>query len=148
MKASFTVALCLGAMVVFQPLLNRMILEHKGLGFAAVLNGFIVFVLALLLWIALSFGFISPPSLLKLKPEGPFYWWYILPGIFGFMLVITTPIMIKHLGAFTTVLAMISGQIITSLVLDAMTQGIAITMPRLLGLALAIAGAYLSFKNR
>jgi bacterial/archaeal transporter family-2 protein len=146
MKGLFFIALLLGSMVVFQPLLNRMILEHKGLGFAALLNGSVVFVSTASLWLFMLSLPQKTPAILHQRPDGPFHWWFLLPGFLGFLLIITTPIMIKHLGAFTTVLAMILGQVITSLCLDALTQNIAINPSRIAGLALAMAGAYLSFK--
>lgn len=143
---SLLFAMLLGSLMVVQPTLNRLMLDIKGLSVASLINGTVVFALACFAFIIVNFQFMSTPALFRAKESGTFHWWFLLPGICGFLIIFISPMLIRELGAFTTVLALICGQIVTSLLLDATTQGIAITTPRLAGLALAVAGAYMSFR--
>lgn len=147
MKISFLICLLLGAMIVFQPAINRLILEQKGLSFAVFLNGSILFLSACTLFFVIFSSSERIPLILQLKSAGTFRLWFLLPGIMGFCLVVTVPIMIKNLGALPTILAMLLGQIITSLVWDVFFENVAINASRVVGLALAFVGAYLSFNK-
>lgn len=145
MKLLFMAGFILGSLLVFQPALNRLILEEKGLSFAALLNGIILFLATTSLFLIISSSAYRWPPLLPLK-SGAFHWWYILPGLCGFLLVFLVPLMIKHMGAFPVILTMLLGQVTTGFLWDVFAQGSSISMERVLGLLLAMAGAYLSFK--
>lgn len=69
-----------------------------------------------------------------------------MPGLMGFFLVLLVPLAIKNLGAFVTLATMMLGQVATSFLWDIYAEGIPISVSRLLGLALVMAGAYFSFK--
>jgi uncharacterized membrane protein YdcZ (DUF606 family) len=146
MNLFFALSMLLGSMVVFQPVLNRLVFAEKGLGFGVWLNSSVLFGLGSLFFFfifALSERF---PESLPLKSGATFRWWFVLPGLIGFLLVSLVPLMIKNLGAFPTIAAMLLGQVTTSFLYDTLAEGHPVDLTRLAGLALTAAGAYLSFR--
>lgn len=137
--------LVLGSLVVFQPALNRLILENRGLGFAVWLNGTVLLATASIFCLFIFYRPERFPELVRFKLSGPFHWWYVLPGLFGLMMVTGVPLMIKNIGALSTVLTMLFGQLVTSFFWDFLA-GQPWSSARFFGLLLAGAGAYLSFR--
>ncbi len=146
MKIFFIVSFLLGSLVVFQPSLNRMIFEQRGLSFAVLLNGAVLFCVVSLLFLSVSLAPERFPEMLRYLPNRIFSWWYVLPGIMGFLLVVLVPILIKEMGAFLTIVTMILGQVATSFLWDMYQGGTALGSARLLGLILVMSGVYLSFR--
>lgn len=146
MKWFVILGLALGSLVVFQPILNRLILENRGLTFAIWLNGTVLLSLASLLCLIILYQPERFPEIMRFKESGPFSWWYLLPGFFGLVIVTGVPLLIRNLGAFSTVMLMLCGQIATSFLWDMLVNGQAFSGARLLGVMLAFTGAYLSFK--
>ena len=136
----------LGALVIFQPSLNRILLDQKGLSYAVLLNGCVVFSMAAIFIGAILFWSDRFPDYLRPKLGGDFRGWYFLPGLMGFTLVLLVPLSIRAVGAMSTVIAMLLGQLATSIVWDYFTDGRPIHSLRILGLAFAALGAYLSFR--
>jgi len=137
--------LALGSLVVFQPILNRLILEHRGLAFAVWLNAVVLLVMASIFCLFIFYKPERFPELTHFKLSGSFQWWYFLPGSFGLMLVMGVPLIIKNFGAFSTVLTMLCGQLVTSFFYD-IWAGQPFNSLRFLGLLLAGTGAFLSFR--
>lgn len=146
MKGFIILGILLGSLVVFQPILNRLILEQRGLAFAIWVNATVLFVAASMLALII---FLMPerfPQLMRFKVSDVFSWWFLAPGLFGLMLVSFVPMLIKNIGASTTVLLLLSGQLATSFLWDAIVSGHAFNAARFFGMLLAFLGAYLSFK--
>lgn len=146
MNAFIFLPFVLGALAVLQPILNRMMLDERGVAFAAWLNSLVLltaasFVLGLVYFFNEHF-----PDYFRLRTDGPFRWWFILPGLMGFAVVFNLPIAIRALGAFPSIIALLLGQLVTSFLYDSLAQNQPITGARILGLILALAGAYLSFR--
>jgi|GEM_PF-350346 len=139
--------LLLGTLVVFQPAINRHIMDSRGLGFAIILNHSTLFVLAMItLGVVLALGE-KVPELVRPRFAGGIEWWYVIPGFISFTLTALVPIAISSVGAVATVVGMLAGQIATSLVWDFIAEGRPPTLPRIAGMLLAMAGALLSFKK-
>lgn len=137
-------AFLLGTLLVFQPGINRNIMTQKGLGFAILLNGAVLFVLTFSFFVFLKWGGDKVPELFRLKSSGNLHFWYVLSGIFGFSLVACVPLVLASVGAVSTVVGMLAGQMITAILWDAFLEGHPPTFLRLSGLALALAGALLT----
>ena len=136
----------LGSLVVFQPLLNRVILEQRGLPFAAWLNSVVLISLATS---ALLFCYLAGdrmPPYLRPRLTGEWHSWFLLPGLMGFTLVFCVPLAIRSFGAFPTIVAVLCGQVLTSFAYDLWSSGRPITSWRVLGLGCVLVGAYLSFR--
>ncbi len=135
----------LGAAAVVQGGLNRHVMAEWGL------SGAILFNTAVLLVIALTFAAISHyfpqflPNGSALK-GGEFKWWFILPGICGFLLVTGIPAAIPKIGASGVFLSIIAGQLFFSLLWDIKVEQIEIEPQRVIGVLLALIGVFLSFR--
>lgn len=146
MKFLFLGCLALGAVAVFQPLLNRAIAEHKGLALAVWTNGLVLFSGACLLLLFVYLCTERCPEIFTIKSDGPWSIWYILPGTMGLILVVGLPLMIKNIGAFSTFMSFLSGQLLISFAWDWYTQSQNPGVARFMGLILALMGTYLSIR--
>jgi uncharacterized membrane protein YdcZ (DUF606 family) len=69
--------------------------------------------------------------------------WILLPGIFGFCLVVGLPLALAQLGAMRVFVVVVASQMAVSGVWDAWVEGIPPSPLRVLGAALALIGAVL-----
>jgi transporter family-2 protein len=67
--------------------------------------------------------------------------WHLLPGLCGVLIVVGMPWAMGRLGAVQSALLLMAAQLLTSLVWDAMVEGRPATLARVVGSALAFAGA-------
>lgn len=137
----------LGSLAVFQPVLNRMVFLEKGMGFGIVLNS-ITGLISIMFFLGIVWWLEKIPNDIQLKMDGQFYWWFLLPGLMGLLVVSFVPIMIKNLGAFPTIAAMLFGQVLTSFLYDTYALGYSFDYSRILGILLTGTGAYLSFRTQ
>lgn len=138
----------LGALLVLQPGFNKHIMTERGLGFAIVMNGFVLFVLTssfLILLLALGDRL---PEVFRIRHSSAMHWWYIIPGLCGFSLVVCVPLVLASVGAVSTVVGMLSGQLLTSMLWDAWVEGRSTSLLRILGVLLALGGAFLTQMSR
>lgn len=146
MSPWFFACLVLGALLVFQPTINRFVFEAHGIAKGLFINGVIIFILANILLFFTYWQKDLLPTMFYVGTSSHFRWWHVLPGLFGFTVVLFIPLMIKQLGAFATIVSMLAGQAITSFIWDLLVEGQPFSFSRSLGLVLAIFGAYLSFR--
>lgn len=120
----------LGLASVMQSALNRQLAKSWGVPAAVLINT--------LVFLVLSVGFyVSARS----AARGPFQWWFLVPGVLGFCLVAGMPLAIARIGAFSAYAMLIAGQLITSLIWDAVVEGAPLTAVRGIGAALLVASA-------
>lgn len=134
----------LGVAAVLQGGLNRQVSTHWGLAGAALFNALVLSGGALLLLL-----------LARLRPDWlpPFFhlkgaladlrWWWVLPGFCGLALVAGIPWTISRIGAFPVFLGILGGQLVMSLAWDAFVEHRPMTLIRVMGAGLALAGAWL-----
>lgn len=136
----------IGALSIFQPILNRIMLEGRGLSFAVWLNSFVLFCIATLLLLVAHYWAERFPDYMRPRFSGETMWWYVIPGMIGFTLVFFLPLVIRSIGAFPAMMGLLLGQLVASFLYDALSSQKPITAARLIGLVLALGGAYLSFR--
>lgn len=140
----FLIPLTIGAVGVLQGTVNRAIGQSIGLAPALTLNSILV------LGIALGFH-----GIVRWRPE----WfpelfhdrfafdqlapWMILPAIFGFCIIGGLPWAISKLGAARVFLAVIVAQVIVSIAWDALVEKKPVSMMRIGGALLTVAGVAL-----
>ena len=134
----------LGGAGVLQSTLNKAIAETNGLSMAALINGVVValcgaFVFMLIYCLPGHF-----PDIAAYKGKGQmFQWWYLFPGIIGFSLVFTIPLVVMEEGALAVFLGVIAGQIIVSFLWDTYCENMPLNGTRLAGALLTFIGALL-----
>lgn len=139
----------LGALVVLQAGLNRKIAAQWGLPVATVLNATVLAIGAFAL-LALS---LSRSSALGTELTSHFdpklaRLWFVAPGLIGLCLVFGGPWAVARWGAVHTFVFLVSGQLLASLFWDWKVEGLPISKERLLGIALAWAGAWIATRGR
>lgn len=134
----------MGLTVIVQGTLNRQIAESWGLSAAVLLNASIFFITSLGLLLLAKFGGELVPEFLKIKSAQDFKWWYALPGLCGFLLVLGLPWGIRELGASKTFVLLVSSQIVLGLIWDTFVYNAHPGLTKMCGAGLAILGAIIS----
>ncbi len=134
----------LGVVAVLQGGLNRQISGQWGLSGAALFNTLVLLIATVSLFMVAK----ARPDLLPefFRPRGSFQafqWWYLIPGLCGMALVVGIPFAIHRLGAFPVFLGILGGQLVMSLIWDAMMEHRPVTALRLAGAGLAILSAWM-----
>jgi transporter family-2 protein len=131
-------------MAVAQVTLNGRLAKQSGLATAVVLNTAIALALAVCFaaWCALR-GPTTGLYRVHLDPS-LFRWWWLLPGCFGFSLVVGLPWAVQKLGALATFVALIGAQMVASVIWDRWVEGTELTLPRALGAVFAVVGVALT----
>ena len=138
MKLYYLLPFVLGFIGVLQGTINKQLANSIGLSYALLFNSILVLILAGGL---LLFGFFPGKfSFSELK------WWAVLPGLFGFMIILGAPIAIAKLGALNTFLIIVLSQIIVSGLWDQFVENIAISWTRVVGSFIVFLGAWLATK--
>lgn len=147
MPTELLVPLVLGVAAVLQATLNKEIAAHAGLSVAAALNLLIATALALA-FAAFCAQRRAPDGLLRWPQDGvAFQWWWLVPGIAGFLIVLGLPWSVQRLGALSTFVLLVGAQMLASGLWDRFAAGIPFTAPRVVGAVCTVAGiALLSWK--
>jgi bacterial/archaeal transporter family-2 protein len=131
-----------GGLVAAQAPANNVLSERVGTFGAATVN----FLVGTFLIVVVTFVFAG-----GIKAEdgvdSPAWYYWVLGGLGGAAIVLTTLIAVRELGAGGVTVAVIAGQLALSVVLDRMgvlgLEERAITWEKLLGIALLVAGTVL-----
>jgi len=135
----------LGLFAVLQAGLNRKIAGTWGLSRAVLINGAILFSIAMVLFLlALSNRFSAIEVFHKNTLDGPFQYWFLLPGVLGFFLVLGIPWSISLIGSTTTFVTFVAAQLVASLIWDAVSDGLPITFQKVVAVVLVSSGVWLA----
>jgi transporter family-2 protein len=143
MSFAVLVPMLVGVVSVLQAALNRRIASAWGLLPTTLLNAVVFTSSAALCVLVLRTGkapvsdWMLPVSLRDLRPL------WLLPGVFGLAIVIGLPWALGRMGALSTFVAMIAAQMVTSVAWDYFVEGVGMSLPRMLGALLTIAGVAL-----
>lgn len=135
----------IGLAGVTQGILNRQVSASWGLAWAVGLNAvlFIVYSGILLGILQLAPQFL--PEYLRVSSFSfdKFKWWYLLPGLCGFLLVLGIPWSIQSMGPSKTFILFIVAQIVFSLLAEKIFFDSNVSVMKIAGAFLAMAGAAL-----
>src|SRR4051794_11523469 len=107
--------LALGVSVVLQGTINRQMALEYGLGSTVLLNAVVFFILSLGFYLSAKYTPAVVPEFWRMRePTNGFSWSYLLPGVFGFIIVTGLPWAIQNLGPSTTIILLIASQILLS----------------------------------
>lgn len=140
----------LGGALVIQSALNKTMAESKGLSMACVINGSWVVLFSLILLLLSYFypQFFSDIILFNKNNNWIFKWWYVIPGLIGFCVIVMLPLGIMKIGALPVFLGVIAGQIVISLLYDFYFEKIPVNTIRVAGALLTFMGAILVIWKR
>jgi bacterial/archaeal transporter family-2 protein len=135
-----------GGLVAAQAPANNVLSERLGTFGAASVN----FVVGTICVLFITFAFAGGFSGKEGAPTPPWYYW-VLGGVGGIAIVVTTLVAVRELGAGGVTVAVIAGQLTLSVVLDRLgvlgLEERAVTWDKLLGIALLAAGTVLVVRD-
>ena len=132
-------SILIGCSTVLQGGFNRQIAIQCGLAGAVLLNAFFYTGAAILLfWVSKKFPQFVPNLFHDKGTFTQFSWWFLIPGLCGFLIVVGAPIVIAKIGAFKLVLGVVAAQLVLGLLWD-------VTMEHIPATATRIAAAVLAF---
>ena len=142
MTAALIVPFTLGCLAVLQVALNKRIAGVMGLTQAVILNAFVLLVVALAFWL-MARGSREQLGEWLVGSGGPgdFQLWWVIPGLCGLTLVAGMPWAAARIGALQTFVLMVAAQMVFSILWDHFAEDLPVTLPRVVGAGLAIAGA-------
>ncbi len=135
-------AVAAGAMITIQPPLNAIVARHVGSALAATsISILVAFLCSLVALLVAGFGRVAPATIAAVP------WWAYLGGVAGAVFVGSGVIIAPMTGALAFFVCIVAGQLIGSTVADHYGSfGLTvreISGPRVLGIALVLAGAVL-----
>lgn len=144
----------LGTCIVLQGAINRRLTMHWGLSQVVLLNCTVVIVLAASAYGAMRWWSghdlsVADPSEFYLSTAHwrDLQWWWLLPGLCGFLLVLGAPYAITRIGALRVYIGVVTAQMIVSMVWDGYVEKVPTSPARIAGAALMIIGVWLTAKR-
>lgn len=141
----YLMPIMVGIVGVIQGGLNQRLGDKIGLLGAVAMNNAVGFIFSMLLMFGVLYGIGSTKGMFSIDPSGlkSLQWWFWIPGICGFLVVLGIPFSMKSLGATKVFLLIIAAQLVSSILWDFFVEGLGVSWERLVGSALALSGAYL-----
>ncbi|EQC46648.1 DMT family transporter [Bacteriovorax sp. Seq25_V] len=137
MNSAIILPLILGAIGILQGAINRSMSTTIGLTWMCIIGNIITLITCVIFYFVVkNFPHIFP-EFIRLK-DLTFKWWYIFPGIMGFMFVAGLPFAIYKVGAVKTTVGLIAAQMTTSVLWDVFVEGITINATKGLGIVFAL----------
>ncbi|MBM4059959.1 MAG: hypothetical protein FJ265_02535 [Planctomycetes bacterium] len=140
MPTELLVPVVLGVAAVLQATLNKEIAARAGWSGAAALNLLVAAALALAFAACCALRR-APSGIMRWPAEGAsMQWWWFVPGVAGFLIVLGLPWAVQRLGALSTFVLLVGAQMLASGLWDRFAAGIPFSWPRVLGAACTVAG--------
>jgi transporter family-2 protein len=131
-----------GALVAAQPPVNNVLSERVGTLGAATVNFVVATVVLLVMTFVIAGGLKGDEGV-----ESPAWYYWVLGGVAGIVIVVATLVTVRELGAGGVAAALIAGQLTASVVLDRLAvfglEERGITWQKLIGIALLTIGTVL-----
>jgi len=135
-------SLGLGLAAVLQAALNRRIAGEVGFINATLLNNVVLFGFSLAVILALA---TQGHWLEHLRSrEVSWHWWYLVPGLCGFYIVMMLPMVIAKAGASKAFVLFIAAQLIFSAGWDYLIEGIEVSPQQIIGVMIVFIGSFLA----
>jgi transporter family-2 protein len=139
------VSILIGVSLVLQSGINSSLAQTNDLSSALFINSVVVLVLSILL---LALAWFKPqlfPEMLRPTQGLPdLKWTLLLPGLFGFIIILGFPMAMSFLGAVRVLAVVITVQLIVGLLWDQYVVGIDWSWMRLIGCFVTLIGALLT----
>lgn len=131
-----------GAFGVWQAGMNKVVADSLGFTFSLLFNGcfFLLFNLLFFMIVYVKPQAFSSEFAIKFALN-EFKWWWVVPGLMGFILVMGLAVSVGRIGAVKTIVISIAAQIIASILWDVFQGGQPIHNLRLIGAGITLLGA-------
>lgn len=143
----FIAPIAIGFMSVLQIALNKQVGQQVGLASVLMINAAMILLAAGALFLAVTylparFGTFLAGS------DTPFEFrlWHLLPGLFGFAVIFGLPYCMNQIGALPVFIIFVTAQTIASMLWDNQVDGMPLTLTKIAGAAIALAGVFLVSK--
>lgn len=134
-----------GAFGVWQAGLNKVVADSLGFTASLLFNGFFFLVFNLIFFFVVYVRPKAFPSEFSIQLAfQDFRWWWIVPGLMGFALVMGLAVSVGRIGAVQTFVISIAAQIFASIAWDMFTGEVELSKWRLVGAAVTLVGAVIS----
>lgn len=135
----------IGLSSVVQAGLNRQMSTPWGLPSTVLLNAIMFLLASVAYYLFAKNGWVAFPDALK-ERQGfeQWQWWYLLPGLLGFIFVIGLPFAIARIGALQVFVGLVVAQMLGGLLWDRFIEGLDWSWSRILGASLAVVAVLLA----
>lgn len=134
-----------GAFGVWQAGLNKVVADSLGFTGSLLFNGCFFLIFNLIFFVFVSLKPKAVPSEFVIQWSlADFKWWWLLPGLMGFSLVMGLAVAVGRIGALQTFVISIAAQIFASIAWDMYQGDHTISKLRLAGAAVTLVGAIIS----
>jgi transporter family-2 protein len=137
MQMFIILPIALGAMGILQAALNKNMITDVGLAKMTWIGCVVTVVVAGAFYLLVKMSPSTFPEFMKIRGS-TFKWWFIIPGIFGFLFVAGLPFSIYKVGAVKTTVGLIAAQMVTSTLWDSLVEGIALSYTKGAGIVFAL----------
>ena len=138
MNWTILLPLLIGCFGILQGTVNRQIATTIGVTQAALITniGSVLICIGFYFFVK-SFSHLFPDFFHVKAPITSYKWWYILPPIFGFVIIAGIPFAIAKLGAVKVTVGLIAAQMITSIFWDIFVEDINLNIMKVIGIFFA-----------
>ncbi|MCB9062775.1 MAG: DMT family transporter [Halobacteriovoraceae bacterium] len=145
MKLSFLLPVFIGIIGMLQGGLNRQISNYVGVAQATLISSVVSTLFCFVFFVYVQRNPQFFPSFFHIKSGIFTYkWWFVLPALFGFLIVAGFPYTLAKVGAVNLTIGLIASQAIVSVIWDIFVEGIPINTPKIIGILLSLSGIALT----
>ncbi len=139
MNSALFIPLLLGTIGILQGAITKEMAPYIGLTISSLITSICLLLCCLTFYTLIKMEVLTniPEAFLIQKLNMTFKWWFLLPGIFAFLITILFPLSLLSLDAVKVTIGIIAAQVITSVVLDYITLGALPNFSKLLGICFA-----------
>jgi transporter family-2 protein len=138
MNWTILLPLIIGCCGILQGAFNRQVSTIIGVGQATLITNIGTFIIATCFYFFVkSYSHLFPDFFQIKAPITTYRWWFILPPIFGFLIIAGIPFAIAKLGAVKVTVGLIAAQMITSIAWDIVVEGLTLNLMTVIGIVFA-----------
>ena len=142
MALAIVLSIIAGAFGVWQAGLNKVVADSLGFTASLLFNGVFFLVFNALFFLFVLYKPQSLPAEFAVKLAfQDFRWWWLLPGLMGFALVMGLAVSVGRIGAVQTIVISVAAQVFASILWDLWQGDFALNKWRLVGAGLTLVGA-------
>lgn len=150
MNWTILLPLLIGCCGILQGAFNRQIASIIGVTQATLITNIGTFIIAMGFYFFVKSKPNIFPEFFQIKaPLTTYKWWFVLPPIFGFIIIAGIPFAIAKLGAVKVTVGLIAAQMVTSIIWDMFVEDISLNLMKMIGIFFAfLSVAFITFAKK